>query len=73
MKFTSPPPDEGPDFANTEMETTATATNGHHQDPPQSESQTQPLSFDTDFPDVLARPLTTHHWCFAIQVGLALR
>ena len=30
------------------MDTTATATNGHHHDPPQSESQTQPLSFDTD-------------------------
>ena len=30
------------------MDTTATTTNGHHHDPPQSESQTQPLSFDTD-------------------------
>ncbi|EDR09748.1 dynein heavy chain protein 2 [Laccaria bicolor S238N-H82] len=30
------------------MDTTVTATNGHHHDPPQSESQTQPLSFDTD-------------------------
>jgi hypothetical protein len=30
------------------MDTTAAATNGHHHDPPQSESQTQPLSFDTD-------------------------
>ena len=46
-KFTLPSPSEGPAFANTDMDT-ATATNGHHHDPPQSESQTQPLSFDTD-------------------------
>ena len=30
------------------MDTAATATNGHHHAPPQSESQTQPLSFNTD-------------------------
>ena len=47
-KFTSTPPSEGPAFSNTDMDTAATATNGHHHDPPQSESQTQPLSFDTD-------------------------
>ena len=47
-KLTLPPPPEGPIFANTDMDTTAIATNGHHHDPPQSESQAQPLSFDTD-------------------------